>query len=268
MAISPGLRHNAKLAAARKLNDGEALDNSPASLHIQLLAIEQDVEQLRALPMTADRVKMKREKLLPKWTPTVEQYLTSHDVHQNMIFSYCVIWLFDIGDFDKGLDWAEIAIKQGQKTPENIRRQFAAFVADTVLEWAMREAEYGHSVEPYFSRVFKCVREEWRLHEEINAKWYKFAGMLLLRDKNGRPVPSAIDDIEQLKAAEALLATAHEFHPAVGVKTLRDRIGQRLRALEKSQLPHGGAGAGEGEPDNGNRAVEPGQPASLTGDEK
>ncbi|WP_413740827.1 phage terminase small subunit [Sodalis sp. RH18] len=245
--ISPGMRHKAEIAARRQLDAGQALEASPDSLHIQLRELARDVSRLRALPMTRDRVEMKRRTLLPKWMPTVEQYLARGEVYTNLVFSHCVIWLFDIGEFDRALEWAEIAIEQGQPTPDNFKSRFPAFVADTVLEWAEREAEAGHSVEPYFSRVFAKVSDDWRLHEEISAKWFKFAGLLLLRDDSGKPLPSAIESIEQLQAADALLAEAHKFHAPVGVKTLREKIGMRIRGLQK-RLPHGRAGAEEGDP--------------------
>jgi len=264
MSISPGLRHNARIATQKALSQGQALSANPDSLHIQLRELQQDVERLRALPTIRDRVEMKRRKLLPKWRPTVEQYLAKGEHYTNPVFAYCVIWLFDVGDFDQALEWAEIAIEQNQPTPDNIRSKFPAFVADNVLVWAEQEAEAGRNVEPYFSRVFTNIREKWRLHEEINAKWFKFAALLLLRDNNGRPLPSAIEDTGVLQAADELLAQAYAYHPPVGVKTLREKIEMRMRALNK-RLPHGGAGAAEGDADLANHAVDAGQPASLNG---
>lgn len=243
MGLSPGLRHNAQLAARESLNAGRALVASPESLHTYLREIAHDVEQLRQLPTIADRILRKRDVLLPKWQPVAARYVESGEVFNNLIFAYCVIWLFDAGDFDTALDWAEVAIAQSQPTPENIKSTFPAFVADTVLAWAQREAEHGHSVEPYFSRVFTHIRHDWRLHEEINAKWFKFAALLLLRDSKGRPMPSAVLDASILLAADELLAQAHAFHPPVGVKSLREKIAMRLRKLDP--LPHGSADAGE-----------------------
>lgn len=263
MSMSPGLRHNARIAAQQTLSQGQALSANPDSLHIQLRELQLDVERLRQLPTIRDRVDMKRRKLLPKWAPTVERYLSSGEQYTNQVFSYCVIWLFDIGEFDQALDWADLAIEQHQPTPDNVKRTFSAFVADTVLAWAESEAEAGHSVEPYFSRTFANVRDNWRLHEEINAKWFKFAGLLKLRDRNGRPIPSAVEDVSVLQAADELLAQAHAFHAPVGVKTLREKIEMRIRALNK-RLPHGGADAAEGDADLANHAVDAGQSASLS----
>lgn len=233
MSLSPAQRHTARIQAERKLDHQQALAGWD-SLHIQVRAMERDISRLREEPRTIDRIAMKRDELLPRWLPTVETYLAEGEVYANPIFAWCVIWLFDVGDFDKALDWADLAIAQRQQTPDRLKRSFAAFVADTVLAWAEEEASRGNPLEPYFSRTFANVRDNWRLHEEISAKWFKFAGLMLLRDDNGQPLASAVEDVETLRQADALLAQAHAFNPrGAGVKTQRQRIAARLRALEK-----------------------------------
>lgn len=233
MALSPAQRHNARLQTEQQLTRCQPIIGGH-SLHLQIQALERDVVRLRDLPMTSDRVDMKRRELLPRWLPTVQAYLDSGETYQHPIFSYCVVWLFDVEEFDQGLDWADIAIAQGQRTPDNIKRSFAAFVADTMLEWADITASSGQSVEPYFSRTFKNVAEHWRLHEEITAKWFKFAGLLLLRDDNGQPRATTTEDAELLQKADALLAQAERYHRKVGVGTMRKTIAARLRTLQKS----------------------------------
>ncbi|HHL2575865.1 TPA: phage terminase small subunit [Yersinia enterocolitica] len=233
MALSPCQRYRRRVHAELALKNHEALSASPASLHLQLRELDSDVARVRSLGTIADRVDMKRDELLPKWLPTVERYLDSGIVHANPAFAWCVVWLFDVGNFDQALDWADIAIEQGQSTPENIKSTFATFVADTVMAWAETQASFGHSIEPYFSRTFVNIRDKWRLHEEVNAKWYKFAGLLLLSDKSGKPVATAIDDVETLLQADALLAQAGAFDVKVGVKTHREKIAARIRALQK-----------------------------------
>ncbi len=231
MKMTPCQRHRARIRAELAIRNREPITDSPVSQHVQITALNRDVEQLRALPTIADRIEMKRDQLLPKWLPVAERYLSDGKVFSNPVFAYCTIWLFDVGSFDQALDWADIAIEQGQKTPENFRSSFAAFVADTVLAWAEEQAAGGHSIEPYFSRTFTSVREKWRLHEEINAKWFKFAGLYLLRDEKGKPRASAINDVEVLQEADSLLAQAHAFDSNAGVKTARERITARIRAL-------------------------------------
>ncbi|MNY26691.1 hypothetical protein D3C86_1605510 [compost metagenome] len=104
-------------------------------------------------------------------------------------------------------------------------------MADTVLEWAESQAAGGHAVEPWFSRVFDKVRNDWRLNERLTAKWFKAAGCLLLRDHDGQPRPSALGDSATLEQADHWLAQAAQLHGKVGVGTLRQKIAMRLRAL-------------------------------------
>ncbi|NXZ86284.1 terminase [Serratia fonticola] len=237
MTFNP-LRYRSQMLAQAKRRPPETEPQAIGddSLHLQLLGLERDVKRLRELPRIADRIEMKRSELLPRWRPYVERYLAAGEVYPYLVFSYCVIWLFDTGDIDAALDWADIAIAQDQVTPEQIRSRFPAFVADHVLQWAEQQAAAGRSIEPYFSRTFTNIREHWRLHEKISAKWFKFAGEFLLRDKNGQPAATAIEDIPTLKKAYELLAQAEGFHSAIGVSTLRKRIQSRIRALEKQAV--------------------------------
>lgn len=196
------------------------------------IALEQDLAQLKMLGRISDKIEFKKTVLLPKYRPMAEQHLASKQVNQDVIFQYVVVWLFDTEQFDTAIEWALIAITQGQGLPI-AKRTWPAFIADEVLIWSEREAEKGNSVEPYFSAVFEKVMNVWRLNEALTAKYYKFAGLQLLRDESGKAVATGIGDIEQLHQAKILLETAMEIHPKCGAKTQIDKIAMRLRALEK-----------------------------------
>lgn len=229
--MTPCQRHRARVKTVQALDKREALTASPVSFHLQMLELKRDVERLRSLPRTEDRVEMKRDALLPRWMPIVEAYLAGDTRFANPALVYCVIWLFDTGEMGQALDWADVAITEQQATPENFKSTLPAFVADTVLEWATNEAAAGRSIEPYFSRTFENIREKWRLHEDINAKWYKFAGLYILRDNNGQPRATAVDDVSTLEQADALLAQAAAYNKNAGVKTMRDKIRARIASL-------------------------------------
>ncbi|WP_429076421.1 terminase endonuclease subunit [Aeromonas hydrophila] len=240
---SPGQRHKLRVqamqGAAKAAYSDLATGAVADSLHLQMIAMEQDIVRLRKLSRIGDRVTMKRDELMPKYRPYVEHYLAavteSGQPYQNELFQRLIIWAFDIGDFETGIAWSELAIAQGQQTPNNIKRDWAHFVADTVLEWAEKQSAEGHAVEPWFSRVFDKVRNEWRLNERITAKWFKAAGCLLLRDQDGQPRPSAVGDSATLEQADHWLSEADKLHSKVGVGTLRQKIAMRLRALNPEQ---------------------------------
>jgi len=205
--------------------------NTTASLHLQLQEISVDVESLHGM-QTSERVEIKRNMLLPKWLPTAQSYLELGRVYANPVFALCVVWLFDVGEYDQALDWADIAIEQQQDTPGFIRSRFPAFVADQMLAWAVQASQAGEDLEPYFSRTFENVTQRWPLHEEIVSKWFKFAGMLMLRDDQGQARAAAIDSVETLSNADRLLAAAEAKSPKAGVGTMRKNIAARIRTLQ------------------------------------
>lgn len=238
MKLTPGMRHKqrhlAVQATTKAAQTGNATGMVANSLHLQLVALEQDMKRLKSMSRLSDKVELKRTELLPKYRPYVEQYLelaALGTVYQNPLFQHLIIWAFDVDDLETAVTWALIAIEQNQRTPTYIKRDWSHFTADTVLTWAEEQAAMGHAVEPWFSRVFDKVRLEWRLNEQATAKWYKLAGCLLLRDKDGVPRPSAMADSATLEQADHWLALAEKTHHKVGVGTLRKKIEMRLRAL-------------------------------------
>ncbi|MEZ6877605.1 phage terminase small subunit [Enterobacter sp. KBR-315C3_2022] len=232
MQLSPAQRHSARIAAERLLRQQQALDTE-TSLHIQLVALEKDVAAAAAIESRAERMAFKRDVLLPRWMPTAQEWLDSDGANQNPVFAWCVVWLFDTGQFDQALDWADVAVALGQETPAAFGSTFPVFVADTVLSWAEAEAVEGHDVEPYFGRTLGNVMQHWNVYEVIKAKYVKFAGLHLLRDENGEPRAAATEDREVLLRAKELLEQAKGFDPKCGVGTMLQRIAARLRVLDK-----------------------------------
>ncbi|WPC72102.1 phage terminase small subunit [Aeromonas hydrophila] len=43
------------------------------------------------------------------------------------MFQRLIIWAFDVGDFDAGITWADLAIAQGQRTPEQHQARLGPF---------------------------------------------------------------------------------------------------------------------------------------------
>lgn len=214
---------------------------------MQLIELEEDLKRLKGLVRRADKVAHKRDVLLPKWLPIVNEYLAATDnehekdkVDDNPIFAYCVVWLFDIDDLAQGIELGLKAIELKQPMARAIRRQWAGFISDAVFDWATVQAENGHSIEPYFSQVFKYVANDWKLPEQVTAKYYKFAGLALLRTTNGDIKPTQVGDIDRLQQADALLEKAASVYRNAQVKTVRDKIEMRIRALEAygSQEPN------------------------------
>lgn len=215
-------------------------------MHLQLIDLENDLKRLKGFARRADKITHKRDVLLPKWLPIVSEHLSTlnegskseaniktKNNSDNPIFAYCTIWLFDVGSLSQAIEYAFLAIKHGQPMASSIRRQWPGFIADTVFDWAQTQAEHGQSIEPYFGQVFDRVVNEWKLPEQVTAKFYKFAGLALLRAKNGDVTPSHVGNLKRLRQADALLEKAASLHKHAQVKTVRNKIAMRIRAIEE-----------------------------------
>lgn len=198
------------------------------------IALTNDVNKIRAFPNFELKAEYKRDVFLPKWMPFVEEYWAKGIVYQNDYLAYCIIYSFDVGDFDTALKLADLAIKQNQSLPERFKSTLPNFVADQIYNWTDKTAAAGQSVEPYFSQTFKNVATQWKLHEIVTAKWLKLAAALLLRSPQGKVQASGIDDAETLVLAIKLCNRAFQLNQKAGVKNMIERCVMRLNALAKS----------------------------------
>ncbi|CDT98592.1 putative phage gene [Vibrio coralliirubri] len=211
----------------------------PNSLHLLLAELETDLKVLSGFNRIDEKVNHKRDVLVPKYREAIEEYLAGDEQFDNPLFTQMVIWLFDIDDLETAIKWCDIAIERGLDTPERFKRDFATFCADEVLKWSERMASHGHAIEPFFSHVFANLvpdengeKPKWAITEKLSAKWFKFAGLYLLRNEQGDVHAGSVGDTETLEKAKNFLLKAQDEHPAIGVKTMIDKIDQRIRALE------------------------------------
>lgn len=197
------------------------------------IALTNDVNKIRAFPSFELKAEYKRDVFLPKWMPFVEEYLEKGIVYQNDYLAYCIIYSFDVGDFDTALRLADLAIKQNQSLPDRFKSTLPTFVANQIYDWTDKTASAGYSVEPYFSQTLQNVATQWQLHETITAKWLKMAAALLLRNNQGKVHAASMDDPERLELAVKLCNRAFQLNPKSGVKSLIERCQMRLAKLHK-----------------------------------
>jgi len=231
--VTPAKRWQRSQQALKALREGRQMGGSAQDRRAEEFELALDRRKLsEAGESHAQRAAIKRDELLPKWLPRLRRYLAAGEVYPYPALVWCAIWLFDVDDFDAGIDYALKAIEQQQPMPDNFASSMGAFVADTVCEWAEAEYAAGRSVEPYFSRVFQLVTESWQLHEEITAKYYKLAAQLALRGEDGlQAKPTAFSNLDVLERAQELLQKAAATSSKAGVGTLLDKVTARIRAL-------------------------------------
>lgn len=182
-----------------------------------------DLERISAINSREARQQLKRDELLPKYQEYVQRYRDSGMSFQNSVLVYVLIWLFDIADFEKGLELADFAMSQSQKLPERFNRDIPTFVADEVIEWAEAEYKAGRSPEPYVSNLLPRVDGEWSLFERIPARYHKQLGILAMDRKDWA------EAVTRFERAEAL-------YDGIGVGT-RLKGCRVMLAKQKAEAP-------------------------------
>lgn len=237
MRLSPGMRDNLakrkSVVTATVAVNQQLPKQSADSLHLKLIELDEDRAELRArFTRLADRVDHKRTVLIPKWTPLAEQFIANGKSYDNPVFSTVLVWMFDVGELEKAIEWCLKAIEMDVPTPDFIKRGWPTFCADQVLEWAETQTKNGNSVEPYFSQVAELVKNQWKIHEQIVAKYYKFEGLDWLRDDDGQLAITSIGNLDTLNKAKALLEQAENTYAKAGVASNIKKINARIRAIE------------------------------------
>lgn len=130
--------------------------------------LDSDLAALRSIVDIPARIEHKRKVLVPTYLPLVTTYAESGENVPNQMLVNVVIWLLDIGDIDRALPLAMLAIEQGQAMPERFKTDLPTFVARTMCDWAEGEYKAGNSASPYLETVVNLVQSNtWPVEEII-----------------------------------------------------------------------------------------------------
>ena len=122
------------------------------------IALQNDVNAVRAFPTRAEKLDYKRNRFLPKWLPFVNEYLDKGAIYQNDYLVYCIVYLFDIADFDRALSLAEKAIEQNQSMPQGWQTTCRI---SSPIKSTTGQIKPPHLVNPW-SHIFHKLLKTWR----------------------------------------------------------------------------------------------------------
>ena len=134
------------------------------------LALNLDLKRLSNLKGTPKKVEYKKG-VLPEYDEVIQQWIESGDNTQFDVFVYFMIWLFDVGDYEKALALALVGIERDQVLPERFkRRDIQTFVCDELL----KAYEANSEVKTQFDFALdKISNDQWDVPDEVRVKFYK-----------------------------------------------------------------------------------------------
>lgn len=176
-------RKQQRMAEAQQKTGDESIANGVVSSLVQRYrviraSVDVDLKAMEGVSSQERRKELKRQHI-EKYKEYIDAYLGSEEVHRNSVLTQYMVWLFDVGQIEEGLNLANICIAQDQEMPERFNRSIQGFVADAILEWAQTEVKDSHAVSPYFDQMFDIVTtKQWDIFEGVVCGYYKLAAQM------------------------------------------------------------------------------------------
>lgn len=165
-------------------------------------ALDEALKKLSALNSTERKEELKRDVLIPQFSEYVDRFRAESVKHD--LLGYYMVWLFDAGLIERGLDMGLYCLANGIDLPERFKRDTGVFLADQVLDWAEAENEAGRTVEPYFSTLFDLLQGKdstpLDVPDQVQARAYRMRGMECERLENWAQAVEAYEVARKLGA--------------------------------------------------------------------
>lgn len=183
----------------------------------QLMQLAEDKHRLKAIQSVEKKAELKAE-LLPKYLPWIEGVLESDAGNQDDVFMTTMVWAFDAGQYEVGLNMADYAIRHKLVMPDQYQRTTATVVAEEIADTALRGGAV--SQETLFAALAMTASSD--MPDEVRAKLNKAIG-------------NSCRDSEDWPHASAHYQRALELNPNAGCKKDLERAERELKKTGSGQ---------------------------------
>lgn len=122
---------------------GERPENGEAATQYELLQAQmyECQKQLKTFAKGTAEKNALKEKFLPEFTAHIDGAIAAMNetgkALQDHIFTQIMVWQFDLKNYEKALEMAELAIKHGLEMPPQFKSSVPVFIIDHVADDAM-----------------------------------------------------------------------------------------------------------------------------------
>lgn len=232
MRLSPVQRHlqhhvAAQLAAAA---DAAAGDTRYASAYErQLMQLAEHRRALKAIQSVQRKIEYKRE-ILPLYHPWIDGTLAADHGVQDEVLTTVLVWMIDIGNYERALQVAAYAIKHKLVLPDRYERTLGCVVAEEIADAQLNARAAGQTMDGGALFGARDIVAGEDMPDEVRAKLEKACGLAVYDRCAVAGSPS--DTVKaELHFALALLQSAQSLHAKAGVKKDIERIERELKRL-------------------------------------
>ncbi len=217
---TPAQRHYERVraataAAAAVANDGMA---GASAYELMLVKLHTDRRRLKDIQSIEQKVKVKRDELLPDYVEYVNGAVSSGRGAQDEVLTTVMVWRVDVGDFDGALQIAVYALKHGMTLPDQYDRTLATVLAEEVADTTLKALKLDPAavVDTRLLLEVAALTDPHDMPDQVRAKLRKAIGYSLMA--------------AQPEAALPHLERALELSDKVGVKQDITRLQKQLGA--------------------------------------
>jgi Phage small terminase subunit len=229
---SPAQRHFERVTAERAAASaapGESLAGANA-YELMLVKLSTDRRRLKSIASIEQKIKVKRDELLPEYVDYVAGALSGGRGAQDDVLTTVMIWRIDAGDFAGGLDIARYAIEHRMTLPDQYDRPLATAIAEEFAEAAIRAFKARADFDTAQLDEVMALTASADMHDQVRAKLHKAIAYSLMTDIDDGPLGG-------VKRGDATVALDCMHAPAtVALENLRRALELDSRAGVKQDI--------------------------------
>lgn len=193
---------------------------------LQMAQLHQHYQQLKGIQSGQGKEELKA-KLLPDYAPYVAGVLASGQGAQDEVLTTVMVWRFDAGDYQGGLEIAAYVLEHGLTMPDRFARTTGCLVAEEVAEAALKALKAGGTFDIGLLAEADRLTAGHDMPDEARAKLMLAMGRVAAAQVDpDKPNPA---DVHSLEVARHFLTRALELHAKCGGKRDLELVDRQLK---------------------------------------
>ena len=225
---NPCRQHFQRVTAAQQaavVAPGQTMAESSA-YELQMAQLHQHYQQLKGIQSTQGKQELKA-KILPDYAPYIDGVLASGQGAQDEVVTTVMLWRFDAGDYQGGLDIAAYVLEHGLTMPDRFARTTGCLVAEEVAEAALKAIKAGSTFDIGTLTEADRLTAGHDMPDEVRAKLMLATGRVAAAQVDpDKPNPA---DVHSLEVARHFLTRALELHDKCGGKRDLELVDRQLK---------------------------------------
>jgi hypothetical protein len=193
---------------------------------LQMAQLHQHHQQLKGIQSTQGKEELKA-KLLPDYAPYVAGVLASGQGAQDEVLTTVMVWRFDAGDYQGGLEIAAYVLEHGLTMPDRFARTTGCLVAEEVAEAALKALKAGGTFDIGLLAEADRLTAGHDMPDEVRAKLMLAMGRVAAAQVDPEKPNTA--DVHSLEVARHFLTRALELHDKCGGKRDLELVDRQLK---------------------------------------